>query len=210
MCRRNADGAINVLDVVAMVSSILGNRGEEATSATFTKVEDGMLMSANGVVGAVQMTLSHGSDFSFELTDDAFVADYNTAGSTTTIIVVSPASERLFSSVGNYSIEEVVAATTAGYINSGEVVPSAIAIGNAYPNPFNPSTSFEVNVGQTGNVSVMVYNVNGQFVDMIHEGPMDAGLYNMTWNANNFASGMYIIKANNADVTVSQKVMLVK
>ena len=206
----NADGAINVLDVVAMVSSILGNRGEEATSATFTKVEDGMLMSANGVVGAVQMTLSHGSDFSFELTDDAFVADYNTDGSTTTIIVVNPASERLFSSVGNYSIEEVVAATTAGYINAGEVVPSAIAIGNAYPNPFNPSTSFEVNVGQTGNVSVMVYNVNGQFVDMIHEGPMDAGLYNMTWNANDFASGMYIIKANNADVTVSQKVMLVK
>jgi len=45
---------------------------------------------------------------------------------------------------------------------------------------------------------------------MIHEGPMDAGLYNMTWNANDFASGMYIIKANNADVTVSQKVMLVK
>ena len=56
----------------------------------------------------------------------------------------------------------------------------------------------------------MVYNVNGQLVDMIHEGPMDAGVYNMTWNASNLSSGMYIIKANTADVTVSQKIMLVK
>jgi len=206
----NADGAVNVQDVVVIVASILGNRGEEATSATFTKVEDGMLMTANGIVGAVQLTLSHGSDFNFELTSDAFVADFNTDGSTTTIIVVNPGSERLFSSTGDYTIEEVIAATTAGYINTGEIVPTAIAIGNAYPNPFNPSTSFELNVGQAGNVSVMVYNVNGQFVDMIQEGPMDAGLYNMTWNANDFSSGMYIIKANNADVTVSQKVMLVK
>ena len=206
----NADGSVDVLDVVAMVSTILGNRGEEATSATFTKTEDGMLMSSDGVVGAIQVTLSHGSDFSFELTDDAFVADYSTDGATTTIIVVNPTDENIFVSTGDYNIEEVVAATTAGYITTETVVPNAIAIGNAYPNPFNPSTSFELNVGQTGNVSVMVYNVNGQLVDMIHEGPMDAGVYSMTWNASDLSSGMYIIKADNADVTVSQKVMLVK
>jgi hypothetical protein len=201
----NQDGGVDVLDVVAIVGGILGNRGEEATSATFTKTEGGMLMSSNGVVGAVQITLSHGSDFSFEL-----VADYSTDGGTTTIIVVNPTDENIFVSTGDYNIEEVVAATTAGYITTETVVPNAIAIGNAYPNPFNPSTSFELNVGQSGNVSVMVYNVNGQLVDMIHEGPMDAGVYSMTWNASDLSSGMYIIKADNADVTVSQKVMLVK
>jgi len=206
----NEDGGVDVLDVVAIVGGILGNRGEEATSATFTKTEGGMLMSSDGVVGAVQITLSHGSDFSFELTDDAFVADYSTDGATTTIIVVNPTDENIFVSTGDYNIEEVIAATTAGYITTETVVPNAIAIGNAYPNPFNPSTSFELNVGQSGNVSVMVYNVNGQLVDMIHEGPMDAGVYNMTWNASDLSSGMYIIKADNADVTVSQKVMLVK
>ena len=169
-----------------------------------------MLMSADGVVGAVQMTLSHGSDFSIELTDDAFVADYNTDGATTTLIIVNPNEEALFVVTGDYNVEEVIAATTEGYITTNIVTPSAIAIGNAYPNPFNPSTSFELNVGQSGDVSVMVYNVNGQVVDMIHEGPMDAGVYSMTWNASDLSSGMYIIKANNADVTVSQKVMLIK
>ena len=56
----------------------------------------------------------------------------------------------------------------------------------------------------------MAYNVNGQVVDIIQEGPMNAGIYSMTWNASDLSSGMYIIKASNADVTVSQKVMLIK
>ena len=206
----NVDGNVDVLDVVSVVQSILGGRGQEATSASFTKADNGMLMSSNGVVGAVQMTLSHGSDFSIELTDDAFVADYNTEGSTTTLIVVNPNEETLFVANGDYNVEDVVAATTEGYITTSLVTPSAIAISDAYPNPFNPSTSFDINVGQSGNVSVMVYNVNGQVVDMVHEGPMDAGVYSMTWNASDLSSGMYIIKANNADVTVSQKVMLIK
>jgi hypothetical protein len=206
----NVDGNVDVLDVVSVVQSILGGRGQEATSASFTKTADGMLMSSDGVVGAVQITLSHGSDFSIELTDDAFVADYNTDGATTTLIVVNPNEESIFVSTGDYNVEEVIAATTEGYIATNIVAPNAIAIGSAYPNPFNPSTSFELNVGQSGDVSVMVYNVNGQVVDMIHEGPMDAGVYSMTWNASDLSSGMYIIKANNADVTVSQKIMLIK
>ena len=205
----NVDGNVDVLDVVAVVQTILGGRGQEATSASFTKNDEGMVMSSNGVVGAVQITLSHGSDFSIELTKDAFVAESHTEGNTTTLIVVNP-NEEIFSATGDYNVEEVIAATSEGYITANLVTPNAIAIGDAYPNPFNPSTSFDINVGTAGEVSVMVYNLNGQVVDMIHDGPMDAGVYNMTWNASDLSSGMYILKANNADVTVSQKVMLIK
>ena len=205
----NVDGNVDVLDVVAVVQTILGGRGQEATSASFTKNDEGMVMSSDGVVGAVQITLSHGSDFSIELTKDAFVAESHTEGNTTTLIVVNP-NEEIFSAAGDYNVEEVIAATSEGYITANIVTPNAIAIGDAYPNPFNPSTSFDINVGTAGEVSVMVYNLNGQVVDMIHDGPMDAGVYNMTWNASDLSSGMYIVKANNADVTVSQKVMLIK
>ena len=205
----NVDGNVDVLDVVAVVQTILGGRGQEATSVSFTKNDEGMVMSSDGVVGAVQITLSHGSDFSIELTKDAFVAESHTEGNTTTLIVVNP-NEEIFSAAGDYNVEEVIAATSEGYITANLVTPNAIAIGDAYPNPFNPSTSFDINVGTAGEVSVMVYNLNGQVVDMIHNGPMDAGVYNMTWNASDLSSGMYIVKANNADVTVSQKVMLIK
>ena len=206
----NSDGNVDVLDVVAMVSGILGGRGEEASSATFTKTEDGVSMASNGVVGAVQMTLSHGSDFSLDLTDNAFVAEYHTEGSTTTLIVVSPTEDMLFEANGDFTVEEAVAATTDGYINTNVNIPDAITLGAAYPNPFNPSTSFELNVNQAGNISVMIYNVNGQIVDVLHQGYKDAGVHSMTLNGQNLSSGMYIVKATSADVTVSQKVMLIK
>ena len=206
----NTDGNVDVLDVVAMVGSILGNRGEEASSATFTKTQNGVSMASNGVVGAVQMTLSHDSDFSIDLTDNAFVADYHTEGSTTTLIVVNPSEDVLFEANGNYTIEEAVAATSDGYITTNVSIPDAVTLGAAYPNPFNPSTSFDLNVNQPGNVSVMIYNINGQIVDVLHQGYKDAGVHAMTLNGQNLSSGMYIIKATSADVTVSQKIMLIK
>ena len=205
----NADGSLDVLDVVAIVSSVLEGRGIEATKATFIKTHSGMSMSSNGVVGAVQITLSHNDDFSIELTQDALVAEYNTDANSTTLIVVAPIQD-IFVANGDYNIDEVIAATSEGYIATNIVTPDAIGLSNAYPNPFNPSTSFDITVGVAGNVSVMVYNVNGQVVDIIHDGSMDAGVYNMNWNASNLSSGMYFIKANNAGMNVSQKIMLIK
>ena len=99
---------------------------------------------------------------------------------------------------------------TEEYIDSQVVLPTAIALGNAYPNPFNPSTSFSLDVANAGNVSVMVYNVNGRLVDVLHEGHMNSGPHNFTWSAGNVASGMYIVKATTAGISVSEKVMLVK
>jgi hypothetical protein len=211
----NQDTNVDILDILSIVGIIIEGRdaSSDATSAKFIISNTGLSMEASGNVGAFEMTLSHADDFELELVVDTELEGafaYNTEGTITKIVIVTPRNGRIFESNESFEVTEVVAATTAGYINTSVVVPTAIAIGNAYPNPFNPSTSFELNVGQAGNVSVMVYNVNGQFVDMIQEGSMDAGLYNMTWNASDFSSGMYIIKANNADVTVSQKVMLVK
>jgi hypothetical protein len=170
-------------------------------------------MNANGYVGAIEMTIGHDADFEIELTSSTLldgVSAYKTNGVSTKIVVVTPENGEIFKTSDNFEVLDIIAATTEGYITTNMVAPNAIAISSAYPNPFNPSTSFDINVGHTGEVSVMVYNVNGQIVDMIHEGPMDAGVYSMTWNASDLSSGMYIIKANNADVTVSQKVMLIK
>ena len=36
-----------------------------------------MTIDADGYIGGVQMTLSHDSDFSIEMTDKSLVADYN-------------------------------------------------------------------------------------------------------------------------------------
>ena len=53
-------------------------------------------------------------------------------------------------------------------VTFSETVPSAYEISNAYPNPFNPSTSFEMRLDQASDVTVKIYNLTGQLVDVIN------------------------------------------
>ena len=204
----NVDGVINILDVVGIVQAILGGRGIDATEIQIFNNENSVSMESNGYVGAVQMTLSHGEDFSIELTNDAFIAEYNTEGNTTTLMVVNPESKELFTAIGNFEIVETLAANSNDYIDV--LNPEAISLGSAYPNPFNPTTSFELTVGNAGHVTMNVYNVMGQVVETLVNNTMDAGNYNITWDATNFSSGMYVVKAETVNGLASQKVMLVK
>ncbi|OUW63001.1 MAG: hypothetical protein CBD58_00800 [bacterium TMED198] len=136
-------------------------------------------------------------------------ADYKTDGESTKIIVIMP-DEVLFNTSDEYIVEEIVAATTSGYIRTSINEPASISLGNAYPNPFNPSTSFKLNIGKSAYVSVKVFNIDGEFVDVIHEGSLSQGAHSMTWNGHNVSSGVYFVQAISGDMMLTQKLMLVK
>ena len=204
------DGAVNVLDVVSLVSSILGTdaRSADATSAIMNKAGATLNISGNGYIGAVQMTLVHGADFSIDLTDDAMVAEYKTDGNTTRLMVVVPNSEEIFTASGDYEVEEVIVANSNTLLSVVE--PSSFELGAAYPNPFNPSTSLSISMPENGYVTVKAYNLVGQVVSVITEGNMEAGNHTMTWDASSLSSGVYLITAEYAGSVATQKVMLMK
>ena len=208
----NADGGLNVLDVVALVNLVLGGgRADEATSATIEVIGNEVTMTANGYVGAVQMTLSHGKDFQIDLTDNAFAADYSTKGNTTTLIVVAPEGNALFTTNGDFTIESVLAAANANsYMETKVVVPNDFAISAAYPNPFNPTTQMTLSLHTQADVSVKVFNMAGQLVDVIAEGQMDRGSYSLTWDGTNVSSGVYFVKTEVGSIVQNQKIMLIK
>ncbi len=181
---------------------------EDATSATMSLAGNTLNISGNGFISAVQMTLTHGSDFSISLTDDAMVADYATNDSMTTLIVVVPGSEEIFTATGDYDVAEVIVANSSSAINVIE--PGSFTLEAAYPNPFNPSTSLNLNMPVEGYVSVKAYNLVGQVVGVIAEGSMDAGVHTMSWDASSLSSGVYLITAEYAGQLATQKVMLMK
>jgi len=137
---------------------------------------------------------------------------YNTVGNTTKLVIVNNETSELFSSVGDFEIVDVLAGTSDGVTLSAEIVsiPSVFGLTSAYPNPFNPSTSFDLAVPSEGFVSVKVYNLMGQVVSTLHEGNLTANNYNFAWNAENMASGMYLLKAESAGNLAIQKIMLMK
>ena len=207
----NGDGSIDVLDVVGLVDLILNGRSvDNATSATIKASNGSVEMESNGFVGAVQMTLSHGNNFSLEMTTDAMVADYNTVGNKTTVMVVAPEGTELFAADGDYTIDEVVAATTDGYINVSVDTPSGYSISSAYPNPFNPTTNLTLDLNTDSKVSISIYNVMGQLMDVLVNENLSAGSYLYTWNATETPSGLYFIKTEVGSSTSVQKVMLLK
>ena len=207
----NLDGGLNVLDVVALVNTVLGGRLDGATSAEFNKIGNEVTMTANGYVGAVQMTLSHGADFSIELTNDALIAEFLTNGNTTTIMIVNPNSNSLFTTNNDFNIESVLAASNSeDYMKTKINVPSDFIISEAYPNPFNPTTQMSLTLNTAANVVVNVFNMNGQLVDVLANGQMSSGSYSFTWDGTNASSGVYFIKTQVGSEIHSQKIMLVK
>ena len=204
----NGDAAANVLDIVAIVNLILDGRSADASSARLIDEAGVVSIDADGYVGAVQMTLTHGADFSINLTDKAMVADFATNGNTTTLVVVAPETNQIFISNGEFEISEMIVANSTSEINV--VMATEFSLMSAYPNPFNPSTTLSLNMPENGFLSVKVFNLMGQTVATLAEGNVDANTYSFTWNASDMPSGMYMVRAEAMGQVSSQKLMLLK
>ena len=204
----NQDGVINVLDVIQIVNIILDGRGLDATESYLFDDGGVVTLSSDGFIGGVQMSLSHGDDFSIDLTTEALVADYVTKDNMTTLIIAAPHTEHLFTASGDYEIVDMIVANSNEQISVS--TPSMFELEAAYPNPFNPSTTMRLHVPVESHVVVNVYNIMGQQVDVLHEGMMQAGPAQLTWNASDLPSGMYIVSANANGYVSSQKIMLLK
>jgi hypothetical protein len=206
----NGDGEANVLDIVAIVNIILGNgRAADATSVELNRESNSLRMDANGYIGGLQMTLSHGEDFVLDLTDDAMVADHVTEGTSTTLVIVKPESNELFTANSDFVITDMIVANSQGAMDV-VYAPQTISLSKAYPNPFNPSTTISMSLHQDGFASVKIYNLMGQQVAVLAEANMTANTYSFTWDAQDAPSGVYMVKAESAGQTATEKVMLVK
>jgi len=89
-------------------------------------------------------------------------------------------------------------------------IPEQFALSSAYPNPFNPTTTLNLDLNKDGQVSVKVYNVVGQVVTELANGYMDAGYHSFTWNATSVSSGMYLVRVEAGSEIATQKLMLLK
>ena len=204
----NGDGVVNVLDIVQIVSTIVGGRTVDANSAILNADNSVVSISADGYIGGVQMTLKHGNDFSISLTDNCMVSDYVNHGDHTILVVVEPHTDFIFSANGEFEITEMIVANSENEINVTTI--NDFSLSPAYPNPFNPSTSFDINMPTSGFLSVKVYNISGQMVDVIAYGIYSQNIHSFTWNASGMPSGMYVVHAELNGMSISHNISLIK
>ena len=87
-------------------------------------------------------------------------------------------------------------------------------IGN-FPNPFNPSTTIQFSLPETGLVNLSVYNIMGQKVRLLVSDILNPGIHSVVWdghdyNNNPVSAGIYFTRIEMNNYTVCSRMMLLK
>jgi hypothetical protein len=89
-------------------------------------------------------------------------------------------------------------------------LPGILALRQNFPNPFNPSTTISFSVPERGQVTLNVYNILGQQIATLVDGMTNPGEYEITWNGETMASGVYFYRLVYQDEVLTKKMTLLK
>ncbi|MCH8034910.1 MAG: fibronectin type III domain-containing protein [Bacteroidetes bacterium] len=96
------------------------------------------------------------------------------------------------------------------------LIPSEFALGNNFPNPFNPVTTIPLSVPQLAEIRLVIYNILGQEVKMLFNGTVEAGKHWYVWDGKDekgftVPSGIYVYNfISDAGINISRKMILMK
>jgi hypothetical protein len=89
-------------------------------------------------------------------------------------------------------------------------IPLTYTISQNYPNPFNPTTTINYSIPVPDKVTIKVYNILGDEVTTLVNEQKDAGRYQVTFNASQYASGVYFYRVQAGNFVQTKKMILLK
>ena len=123
-------------------------------------------------------------------------------GAVTGLIAVSKSGGS--TAVANVSLQQLIEEDAA------TEMPTQYELYNAYPNPFNPSTTIMFDLPEASKVRLVVYDMLGREVAVLADGERPAGHYSLRFDAGKLSSGMYIYRLQTNNYTQTKKLMLMK
>jgi len=78
--------------------------------------------------------------------------------------------------------------------NESDLNPTEYFIEQNYPNPFNPSTVIRYNIAEESYVTIKIFDSLGKEIDTIASSIQQKGIYQKSWNASGFSTGVYYVK----------------
>lgn len=91
-----------------------------------------------------------------------------------------------------------------------KLIPDKLELYPNHPNPFNPSTVISFALPQTENVILKVYNIIGQEVATLMNSRLNAGTYNVQFDAGGLGSGVYLYQLKTGSGSIVKKMLLTK
>ena len=98
------------------------------------------------------------------------------------------------------------------FVGSG---PQSFILQPAYPNPFNPGTTFTVQVNKSAELTIAVIDLKGHLITELEQAHFSMGSYQYAWNGRNLmgqaaTSGIYFITVTSRSAFAARKVALVR
>ena len=95
--------------------------------------------------------------------------------------------------------------------DNDQYLPTSIDF-SSYPNPFNPTTTLSINLPQSDNVTIEIFDLSGKRVaSILNNSILSAGNHKISVNASSWASGVYVAKIEGKNVGIlTYKLTLVK
>ncbi|MBN2089710.1 T9SS type A sorting domain-containing protein [candidate division KSB1 bacterium] len=98
-------------------------------------------------------------------------------------------------------------------------VPTNFGLSQNYPNPFNPETTIQFQLPEDADVTLAIYNTQGQLIRSLMNGHLGSGIHNFSWDGTNMsgqqvAGGVYVYKmeatGKTEKVSFTKKMTLMK
>lgn len=89
-------------------------------------------------------------------------------------------------------------------------IPTTFSMVEIHPNPFNPTATLTFTLVQTEQVKLSVYDLSGRRVAQLINGWREAGTHEVTFDASNLASGVYICYLEAGQLAASDRMILMK
>ena len=112
-----------------------------------------------------------------------------------------------------YRVKQVNSDGTMVYsalVKIGQGKMEDIILGQNFPNPFNPATVIEFEILQDAEVEVVVFNLTGREIEILHQGFLSSGVYKFDFDGSELPSGIYLYKVSTPQFTQTKKMILAK
>jgi len=87
---------------------------------------------------------------------------------------------------------------------------TAFHLGEARPNPFNPSATIEYFLPKDVQITLEIHNISGQKIATVDSGRKSAGKHTVVWDARGLPSGVYFYTLRAGDYVNTGKALLMK
>jgi len=116
---------------------------------------------------------------------------------------------------GNLDRTGSLAMTLVAVDQEEDIIPKEFYVSPNYPNPFNPSTTIDIQTSEKNDLNVKIFDATGRLVNTLMDKQLDAGHYTVKWNGlstmgQGMPTGVYFIQVRSGVEINTQKMILIK